>query len=174
MAFIARTCRWKHALHTDPPSKRLHRDVVAVPHRSHVRSTREGADAGVARAGEASGAIVDSVVSRARASTVTSPREVSMSMNFDGVFSGRRMARDARRAREARARVTTATECDARVDCRSIDANDRRGRRGDASRARPIGAIDARKSLASIPWRVLVDDASRRAVDDDEGTSTCV
>ena len=97
-----------------------------------------------------------------------------MSMNFDGVFSGRRMARDTRRARDARARVTTATARIARVDCRSIDANDRRGRRGDASRARPIGAIDARKSLASIPWRVLVDDASRRAVDDDEGTSTCV
>jgi hypothetical protein len=174
MAFIARTCRWKHALHTDPPSKRLHRDVVAVPHRSHVRSTREGADAGVARAGAASGAIVDSVVSRARASTVTSPREVSMSMNFDGVFSGRRMARDARRAREARARVTTATECDARVDCRSIDANDRRGGRGDASRARSIDAIDARKSLASVPSRLFVDDASRRAVDDDEGASTCV
>ena len=97
-----------------------------------------------------------------------------MSMNFDGVFSGRRMARDARRAREARARVTTATECHARVDCRSIDANDRRGRRGDASRARPIGAIDARKSLASVPSRLFVDDASRRAVDDDEGASTCV
>jgi len=161
-------------LHTDPPSKRLHRDVVAVPHRSHVRTTREGADAGAPRVGAALGAIVDSVVSRARASTVTSPREVSMSRNFDGVFSGRRMARDARRARDARARVTTATARIARVDCRSIDANDRRGRRGDASRARTIGAIDARKSLASIPRRVLVDDASRRAVDDDEGTSTCV
>ena len=97
-----------------------------------------------------------------------------MSMNFDGVFSGRRMARDARRAREARARVTTVTECDARVDCRSIDANDRRGGRGDASRARSIDAIDARKSLASVHSRLFVDDASRRAVDDDEGASTCV